>query len=775
TNYSWYLNLTQNLLNILRTKTQTDKLLSEALDIPSTENLEKLITDKARWAGLKEEQQGLVQLLLGQNAATEGQDLQLQQLNHIIDKLAFDLDLKTPDVIEAQTQTAKLKSSLWLTYAHRQAQLIGRENDLQQLDSFFDQDESFSWWVITGAGGIGKSRLVLEALISHQNTWEVGFLPTEKLKKADALSQWQPKAPTIIVIDYAAEYAKPIEAWLDHFIQQEQSYPFPIRLLILEREIRQQTWWDELTQSGSGALVRNEYLYTQAPHELTLLTKQQQQTALQSFLDNLESKITLPESDNDFWESLHTLSNEGRPLFIGMVAVAIADNGINHIRKWDRQALLEGVLKHEEKMWDRQLASYNDQQKTDTLQLLAFNTVTGGLLNTEDETLLDNALEALMKSGIASNDKELADYWESVTKLVGHQGGYLQPDIFAEFFVIRRWQESTALANRTLKKYLTIAYQLAPESTLAFITRCATDYPENKNAWTWWSWLQSALKQDEQDKNETILNELAFSIIGQLSLQGSYQYALAYWLPPLCEVEDPKSKARALNLKAKQYHHIGKYDEALPLYEQSLTIQQEVGDKSGEGTTLNNISQIYDARGDYETALDYLKQSLTIRQEIGDKSGEGTTLNNISQIFKARGDYETALDYLKQSLTIQQEIGDKSGEGTTLNNISQIFKARGDYETALDYLKQSLTIRQEIGDIAGSCFTLFNMGHIYWQAEEHKKAKRTWATVYVMAKPMKLAQALDALEGLAEYLGLPDGLESWEKFEVDRSLLPPPL
>jgi tetratricopeptide (TPR) repeat protein len=123
------------------------------------------------------------------------------------------------------------------------------------------------------------------------------------------------------------------------------------------------------------------------------------------------------------------------------------------------------------------------------------------------------------------------------------------------------------------------------------------------------------------------------------------------------------------------------------------------------------------------------------------------------------GDYDTALKYLKQSLAIQQEIGDKSGEGTTLNNISQIFKARGDYDTALKYLKQSLTIQQEIGDNAGLCATLFNIGHIHLQNEEKSQAKKAWVSVYRLAKPMNLAQALDALENLAGQLGLSDGLD----------------
>jgi tetratricopeptide (TPR) repeat protein len=128
------------------------------------------------------------------------------------------------------------------------------------------------------------------------------------------------------------------------------------------------------------------------------------------------------------------------------------------------------------------------------------------------------------------------------------------------------------------------------------------------------------------------------------------------------------------------------------------------------------------------------------------------------------GDYDTALDFLNRSLKIRQEIGDKSGEGTTLNNISQIYDARGDYDTALDFLNRSLKIWQEIGDAAGLCATLFNMGHIHLQNGEQNEALSAWVTVYTLAKQINLAQALQALEGLAGQLGLPGGLAAWERF-----------
>uniref|UniRef100_UPI00055DB7CA tetratricopeptide repeat protein n=1 Tax=Teredinibacter turnerae TaxID=2426 RepID=UPI00055DB7CA len=97
-----------------------------------------------------------------------------------------------------------------------------------------------------------------------------------------------------------------------------------------------------------------------------------------------------------------------------------------------------------------------------------------------------------------------------------------------------------------------------------------------------------------------------------------------------------------------------------------------------------------------------------------------------------------------------------------------IFKARGDYETALSYLKQSLAIQQEIGDVAGLCAALFNMGHIYFQNEQGSEAINAWLSVYRLAKPMQLAQVLEALArlaedlGLNEHLGVKSGLSAWE-------------
>jgi hypothetical protein len=54
------------------------------------------------------------------------------------------------------------------------------------------------------------------------------------------------------------------------------------------------------------------------------------------------------------------------------------------------------------------------------------------------------------------------------------------------------------------------------------------------------------------------------------------------------------------------------------------------------------------------------------------------------------------------------------------------------------------------------------MGQIHWQNGEQAEALGAWVMVYSLARPMNLAQGLDALEGLAGQLGLPGGMDGWE-------------
>lgn len=583
--YNWYFSLSQTLLNIL--KTETDNSLQEALSIPSNDNLEALIKDKSRWESLKPEYQGLVQLLIGQNALIEDHTLQHKKIDEITRRLQFHLDLVPPEQIISQTHIPKdnIGNALWLTYAHRQVPFIDPQHALHQLDDFFEGKKTFSWWALTGPGGIGKSRLALEALIKQQDLWDVGFLSAVKLQIRDALSNWEPLLPTIIVIDYAAEYFKEVIHWIDHFIKHENDYDFPIRLLILERETDEQTWWKELVSNSKDALIRKKHLHKEKAYKLKPLPRTEQRSLLRHYLTSLQSNVELPKPTNISWKQLDALSNQGRPLFIGMAAIAIAEHGISHIRRWDNKDLLDYILDRETKIWKNQLREYSENQQEKVLDLLALTSMTSGLnWEKDEESISDNLITA---TKFAENDMEISSLWQNVAALAGHSGGYLQPDLLAEYFVLKRWALSNNQPNLIIKKLLNSAFSLYKRNTTAFIKRCAVDFPNNRNSSQWWL---SFFNHRGNEANQDSLYELGFVIVSQLSLINEQKIALEHWIPKLLESNNEALKLKALTWQTLLYDNLGEHAKALESFQQALSIEQEIGSTSRIDITIKGES-----------------------------------------------------------------------------------------------------------------------------------------------------------------------------------------
>ncbi len=96
-----------------------------------------------------------------------------------------------------------------------------------------------------------------------------------------------------------------------------------------------------------------------------------------------------------------------------------------------------------------------------------------------------------------------------------------------------------------------------------------------------------------------------------------------------------QTNCRILHQLGFLYKSLGKQDEALDRYQQSLKLAKTLGNRAGEGVILNNLSQIYKARGDYATALRYLEESLAISRAIGDRAGDGKIITNLPQIYNA--------------------------------------------------------------------------------------------------------------------------------------------
>ncbi|MBN1419594.1 MAG: toll/interleukin-1 receptor domain-containing protein, partial [Planctomycetes bacterium] len=142
-----------------------------------------------------------------------------------------------------------------LLLAHNEfIELVGREEELRELETFRDDPRPLRWMALVGAGGVGKTRLAIEfARRSAAAGWYSGFLDAKSL---DALvhhagfPRWTPCVPALILVDYAASKIAGLEAFLERLaagVAQKAGAGAPpssrARVILLERHANVDQGW----------------------------------------------------------------------------------------------------------------------------------------------------------------------------------------------------------------------------------------------------------------------------------------------------------------------------------------------------------------------------------------------------------------------------------------------------------------------------------------------------------------------------------------------------
>ena len=189
------------------------------------------------------------------------------------------------------------------------------------------------------------------------------------------------------------------------------------------------------------------------------------------------------------------------------------------------------------------------------------------------------------------------------------------------------------------------------------------------------------------------------------------------------EIGDRNREAYSSGKFGTMCYRLCEYDEAKANLEKALAIKIEIGDRQGEATCYGMLGIVSESLSKYDRAKGYLEKALAIRKEIGDREGEATCYGNLGMVFQSVGEYYKAKEYLEKALAVRIEVGDREGEATDYGNFGTVLKSLGEYGKAKEYLEKSLAIRIEIGDSKGEASCYGNLGAVFESLGEYGKAK----------------------------------------------------
>ncbi len=173
-----------------------------------------------------------------------------------------------------------------------------------------------------------------------------------------------------------------------------------------------------------------------------------------------------------------------------------------------------------------------------------------------------------------------------------------------------------------------------------------------------------------------------------------------------------RDTAFALNGLGAAALDVGSYDQARQHCLESLAICRETGDHYEQAIALNILGQAACSLGDYEEARSCFREGLTLARQAGLHNIAADGQRQLGNLAYVERRFPEAAEYYERALQGYRELGNRWGESAALGNLAGVYSRQGGYARAKTIYEQALSMKQEIGDRWGEANVLSNLGAI---------------------------------------------------------------
>lgn len=194
---------------------------------------------------------------------------------------------------------------------------------------------------------------------------------------------------------------------------------------------------------------------------------------------------------------------------------------------------------------------------------------------------------------------------------------------------------------------------------------------------------------------------------------------------------------------------LGKPAEANESLQASFEKAKTSGERWYQAAAGQFIGIIALDKGEYELARSYLIEALASAREIGDPMLISHTLSFLSLAIHALGETTAAEKFLRESLTLAQGIGYRWGIGNAFEGLGLVARATNPKE-ARNLFGASCDVFREIGDLRSLARALNHQGYNSLALDDAADAQNSLTEALRLARESSLTPfVLDALVGLA--------------------------
>jgi len=244
---------------------------------------------------------------------------------------------------------------------------------------------------------------------------------------------------------------------------------------------------------------------------------------------------------------------------------------------------------------------------------------------------------------------------------------------------------------------------------------------------------EKALSIPENSRNQRVYGHiLAWLALFEMrlgNLERSQPYFYQSWEhieKATAEGEDTRyEQAFLYSMKAIMSIESGNLDIARDLLEQSLALYKEIDHKHGASETLFEMAWLLSQQGKMEAVDHYYQKSLELKRQIGDQYGMATELYYMAaQEAFLYGNIDRAKEFYWESSDLFQDLGDSISNVRSLRIMDDLYIISGWFEVALVTRQKMMKIYQNLGDIVGIGYQHTQIGEAYYHLGNYEEAER---------------------------------------------------
>ena len=180
------------------------------------------------------------------------------------------------------------------------------------------------------------------------------------------------------------------------------------------------------------------------------------------------------------------------------------------------------------------------------------------------------------------------------------------------------------------------------------------------------------------------------------------------------------------------------FQSAKPLLEESLSLFRELKDKGGTAFALGSAGLVALNLKQHERGVIYLEEAVDLYLEIGVKLNAAGLLSFLAGARLDQGDHSRAKRLAERALALSQEAGHSRGSSIILYVLARLAHAEGKHEQARRLFEENLTYSAEVGDKTHVAYCLEGLASIAASEDRLVYAARLWGAAETLLETIEV-------------------------------------